>query len=54
MAKRIKNFSSVLLAKFYFLDFIFRFFAAGDGAIAGKRGGYEMDADGFYGDTFSG
>ena len=30
------------------------FFAAGRGAIAGKRGGYEMDANGFYGDTFSG
>ena len=29
-------------------------FSAGDGGIAGKRGGYEMDADGFYGDTFSG
>jgi len=26
----------------------------GHGAIAGKRGGYEMDANGFYGDTFSG
>ena len=29
-------------------------FSAGGGGIAGKRGGYEMDADGFYGDTFSG
>ena len=30
------------------------FFAAGHGPIAGKRGGYEMDANGFHGDTFSG
>ena len=27
---------------------------SGHGAFSAKRGGYEMDRDGFYGDTFSG
>ena len=41
-------------AKFFTLFWDCDFFAVGHGAIAGKRGGYEMDANGFYGDTFSG